>query len=122
MPWNTDNPPTDLERIRRALKVPAEKYYLDIIRISMSRVERESPDTIATIQESLDSLDSNRSDIRAVRANPTYSMSRADVVEWDAATPQDTGLVVDREEIREEIAAALLIQLPERNNGTLGRS
>lgn len=119
MPWDTE---TDLERIRRTLRVPAEKIYLDIIRTSMSRVERESPASIATIQELLTEFEGNRKTTKALRGDASYAMTRADVIEWSPGQ-RDSGLQIDKEDIRQEIATALFLQLPEQSsNGYTSRS
>lgn len=123
MSWNTTIAPTDLERIRRALKVPAEKTYLDILRTAMSRVERESPDSIATVQELLDSLDGNRTKRTATLGDASNALVKADVLEWQPGAKTE-GMDVLRAEWITELTAALYLELPNQSYGygTLGRS
>lgn len=123
MPWNTTAAPTDLERIRRALKVPAEKTYLDILRTAMSRVERESPDSIATVQELLDSLEGNRTKRTVTLGDASNALIKADVLEWQPGAKTE-GMDVLRAEWIEELTAALYLELPHQtySYGTLGRS
>lgn len=117
MPWNVDTRPTDLERIRRVLKVPAEKIYLDIIRISMQRIEKESPETIDTVQELLDGLEGNRSSRAEAYSDAGYGLIKADVLEWEPGT-KTVGLEVMRTEWIQELCATLLIEPPEWTHGT----
>ncbi|GEM_PF-3332755 len=124
MPWNTTSIPTDLERIRRALKVPAEKTYLDIIRLSMSRLELQAPDAIATVQEILDNLDNNRAKRMATLGDASSALIKADVLEWQPGAKSDG---MDQLEALwvQELCAALYLELPVPStygNGTLGRS
>lgn len=123
MPWNTTTAPTDLERIRRALKVPAEITYLDVLREAMKRVERESPDSISTVQELLDSLDGNRTTRTATLDNASNALIKADVLEWQPGAKTD-GMDLLRAEWIAELTAALYLELPNQTSsyGTLGRS
>jgi hypothetical protein len=123
MPWNTITAPTDLERIRRALKVPAEKTYLDILRTAMSRVEKESPDSIATVQELLDNLDGNRTKRMATLGDASSALIKADVLEWQPGAKTD-GMDTLRAEWIQELTAALYLEIPNQayGYGTLRRS
>lgn len=107
MPWN----PEDLERIRRVLKVPAEKLHLDILRTCMSRLERESPDTIATVQELLDDLEGLKVTRRTIRGDANNAMIQAGSVKW-APGQRSEGVELERHDALEELASALYINLP----------
>jgi hypothetical protein len=122
MPWNITTEPIDLERIRKALSIPATKEWLDIIRTAMSRLERESPSSIATVQEYLDQLEITRTQKRAQRTSDSYAMIRADVVEWQPGT-KGAGYDLDEAELVQLIAQTLYIEPPETSNyGALLRS
>ncbi|MBD1996001.1 hypothetical protein H6G00_05140 [Leptolyngbya sp. FACHB-541] len=125
MSWNI-TPPTDLERLRKHLKVPAEQMYLDILRISMERVERESPDTVYTIQEQLDQLDQLKIQKSNLVSSGSYGLTykKVDVLEWEwGGGDPSSGVAIQEAELVKDIATALHIELPESNGyGTLGRS
>jgi hypothetical protein len=114
MPWNTTVAPVDSERIRRALVIPAEKQWMDLIRAAQARIERDSPDAIATIQELLD----NR---YQAYGDAGYALIKADVLEWEPGV-KPAGLDTLQEEWKRELSEALLIEPPDRGYGTLSRS
>lgn len=129
--------PTDLERIRKHLNIPAEKYRLDILRISMSRIENESPDSIATVQAILTRLDVNRKKLLGIPLDPddpdeepddgaygdvSFAMIQADVIKWQPGSRTD-GMEILQARLQRELASTLLIDIPESYGyGTLSRS
>lgn len=128
MPWNLTTPPTDTERLRRILKLPAERLWLDnILLVSMDRVAKESPETIDTIQSLLTQAEGLRSQRQTMAADSNAGLIRkkVDVLEWEwgNTTSRTDSLYAQEIELIDEIAAALLIDLPDRDNGAyLARS
>lgn len=120
MPWNTIVAPVDSERIRRALVIPAEKQWMDLIRSAQARIERDCPDAIVTIQELLDNLEGNRTSRYQAYGDAGYALIKADVLEWEPG--KNAGLDTLQEEWKRELSEALMIEPPDRGYGTLSRS
>lgn len=123
MPWNTTNSPIDRERIRRILGIPVEKQWLNILDISMTRIQEVSEDAIATIQELLDEHESLKALVSQTLGDSSYALVRADVLEWEAGQ-RSSGMEIRIQQIKQEIASALLIEPPSSgySSATLGRS
>ena len=80
--WNTTNYPTDKERIRDRLSLPANRLVLNQLQAAMDSLEREYPDGILAVQAKLDRLDQLEVERDAAQADPNYNLKKADVLEW----------------------------------------
>lgn len=127
MTWNVTNLPTDKERIRKLLKLPANKLVLNRLQAAMDQLLINSSETIATVQANLEELDSIKADMLALQTDPNYRLIKADVLEWESGVDKDSGLQSRWSELIEEIIAALDLDLNSLmgggyGNGTLCRS
>lgn len=96
--------------------MPAEKAYLDILRSSMARVEVDLPEAIATAQDILDRLDTNRSDRETFNRSDNRALVKADVLEWESS---QRGIGIDelKQEYIAELSAILHVQIPSGSGG-----
>lgn len=84
MAWNTTSLPSDKERLRIVLGIPAERNWLNILQQSMDRVVRDSQDSIFTAQNLLSEWETVKAQHSAVKASENYALVRADVLEWES--------------------------------------
>lgn len=124
MTWNTTTFPTDKERLRIVLGIPVEKQWLNILQMSMDRVENVSPDSVGTAQTLLDEWEQTKAEGSALKRSENYALVRADVLEWESGS-RGAGFEERLAEIKQELATLLYIDPPEiggSNGAVLYRS
>ena len=120
MPFNTA-PPSDKERLRRALSYPATRDYLNVLGAAMDELEKNSQEAVTTVQGLLDEFDQLRTGASTALGGTNYALVQAGELRWESGA-RAQGFEQRQKQIVEELRDTLDLKTFEIASGLSSRS